>query len=493
MKITRKSKNIIITVLIIILLVVSIVLMILNGYIIPTKIETEKYEVKGVDVSEYQGEVDWEKIKGYGISFAFVKATEGSKYKDKYFKSNFEKLKTMDMLVGVYHFFSFKSSGENQALNYIETVGNIQNDDTIFLPIIDVEYYGNYKKENPDKEKVIEELQKMLDKLESTYRVKPMIYTTMEFYKSYIDGNFSDYDIWIRNVITKPKLKNRDWKFWQYSGRGRLDGYSGEEKFIDLNVFNGTKEEFDKYLENKKQEKKDNFSKEEQEKVKREENTITSIYGALIKNIEGNNYTLETDKKEILKVTIDNNSNIETLNKRTKEKFDIKNVKINDKLDINKVYIRKGEIVFTEESKIYVIRNITGEELKKELLKGEIDFDLEDITKKGGNYILKGQMIDLNYSTDYNEAEKFEIEVIVNNNTKIFGEGITGGMEEKLKSLNNILYITFDKNELKKGKLVAINIEMMGCQNIKLIKMCKKTIENRKLCVKTIKNTRKIV
>ena len=461
MKLSRKSKNIIIAILIILLLIVAIVLMVLNGYIIPTKIEAEKYEVKGVDVSEYQGEVDWDKISKQGISFSFIKATEGSEVKDSSFDKNFEKLKSMDMLLGVYHFFSFESSGENQAENFIETVGNIEDDDTILLPIIDVEYYGNYKKEKPDKDKVIEELQKMLDKLERTYRVKPIIYTTMEFYDSYIDGNFSDYDLWIRNVITKPKLESRDWKFWQYSGRGRLEGYNGEEKFIDLNVFNGSKEEFNEFVESKKQEKKDNFAKEEQERIEREENIIRSIYGVLVTNIEGNVFTVETDEKETLKVTIE--ENIETLNRRTNESFDIKNVKVNDKLDFEDIYKRNGEIVFTEESKIYVIRNIHGEELKNELLKGEIDFDLEDIQKSGNNYILKGEMIDWNYSSDYNEAEKFEIEVTVNNNTTILGEGLTGETEEKLKHLNNTLFITFDKNELKKGKLVATNIEMMGC------------------------------
>ena len=272
---------------------------------------------------------------------------------------------------------------------------------------------------------------------------------------------FSDYDLWIRNVITKPKLESRDWKFWQYSGRGRLEGYNGEEKFIDLNVFNGSKEEFNEFVESKKQEKKDNFAKEEQERIEREENIIRSIYGVLVTNIEGNVFTVETDEKETLKVTIE--ENIETLNRRTNESFDIKNVKVNDKLDFEDIYKRNGEIVFTEESKIYVIRNIHGEELKNELLKGEIDFDLEDIQKSGNNYILKGEMIDWNYSSDYNEAEKFEIEVTVNNNTTILGEGLTGETEEKLKHLNNTLFITFDKNELKKGKLVATNIEMMGC------------------------------
>ena len=459
MKLSKKKKRVITIVFIIVLILLVFFLMIFNGYIIPTKLEAEKYEVRGVDVSEYQGEVDWDRIKDQGISFAFIKATEGSKSKDEYFDRNFEKLKNMDMLLGVYHFFSFETEGEEQAQNYINTVGHIENDDSIFIPIIDIEYYSYYKKAKPYKEWIIEELQTMLDDLENTYRIKPMIYTTMGFYDDYINGNFSDYDIWIRDIVTKPNLENRDWRFWQYTGKGRLDGYSGEEKFIDLNVFNGTKEDFDSFVESKKQEKKDNFAKEEQEEIERQENTIKSEYGALVTSIEGNIYTIETDEGETLKATL--TDDLEVINKRTKEIFNISDIKVNDKLDFEHVYERQGEVVFTEDSKVYVIRNIHGDELKNELLKGEIDFDVEDTIKSGNNYILKGQMIDWNYTTDEDEAEKFELEIVVNNNTQILG--MIGNPEQQLKRLNNIIYVTFDKNELKKGNFIATNIETMGC------------------------------
>lgn len=468
MEFIKKNKKILITVLIITLILFVIFLLMVNGYIIPTKIEAEKFEVKGVDVSEYQGEVDWDKIKEQNIDFAFIKATEGSKGKDNSFDKNYEKLKNMDMLLGLYHFFSFESLGEEQADNYIKVVGNIKNDESLILPIIDIEYYSYYKKAKPDKEWATKELQKMLEKLEKTYRVKPIIYTTMEFYKEYIESEFLENDIWIRNILTKPKLENRDWKFWQYTGRGRLEGYNGEEEFIDLNVFNGSKEDFENYIKEKREEKKNNFNREEQEKIEKEENTIKSIYNADVINIEENNaYEVKTSDGEILKVTLNSNDNIEVINRRTEENIDISNInnkniiKINDKLGFENVYIRKGEIVFTNESKIYLTRKISGEELKKEMLKGEINFDLEDIKKSENNYILKGETIDWYFTTKYEEAEKFKLEIIVNNKTNILGE--QGKIEEKIKNLNGTLYITLDQNELKKGKLVATNIEVMGC------------------------------
>ena len=460
MKLSKKSKNIIITILIIVLMLVAIILMLFNGYIIPTKLEAEKYEVRGVDVSEYQGEVDWDKIKEQGISFAFIKATEGSESKDRYFNNNYEKLKNTDMLLGVYHFFSFESSGEEQAGNYINTVGNIENDDTLILPIIDVEYYGNYKSAKPSKDWVIEEMQTMLDKMEETYRVKPMIYTTMEFYDYYINGNFSDYDIWIRDVITKPNLENRDWKFWQYTGKGKLDGYSGKEKFIDLNVFNGSKDGFESFVEIKKQEKKANFEEEERIEKEQEENTVTSIWETTVTNIEGNNFTVQTEQGESLKVVLNDNSIV--FNRRTNENMDISNIKVNDKIDFDNVYKKQGEITFAEGGEIFVTRDIHGEELKEELLSSDIQFDITGLTKKGSNYILTGIIRDLYYTNNYQEAESFEIEVIVNNETTILG--VKGKPEEELNELYKYeIYITFDKNELKKGNLVAGNIEGMGC------------------------------
>ena len=470
MEFIKKNKKILITVLIITLILFVIFLLMVNGYIIPTKIEAEKFEVKGVDVSEYQGEVDWDKIKEQNIDFAFIKATEGSKGKDDSFDKNYEKLKNMDMLLGLYHFFSFESLGEEQADNYIKVVGNIENDENLMLPIIDIEYYSYYKKAKPNKEWVTKELQKMLDKLEKTYRVKPIIYTTMEFYQEYIEGEFLEYDIWIRNILTKPDLENREWKFWQYTGRGKLEGYNGEEKYIDLNVFNGSKEDFENYIKEKREEKKNNFNKEEQEKIEKEENTIKSVYSTDVINIEENTYEVKTSDGEILKVSLnsnDNNDNIEIINRRTEEIIDISDInnkniiKINDKLGFENVYIRKGEIVFTNESKVYLTRKISGEELKEEMLKSEINFDLEDVEKSGNNYVLKGETIDWYFTTKYEEAEKFKLEIIVNNKTNILGE--QGKIEEKIENLNGTLYITLDQNELKKGKLVATNIEVMGC------------------------------
>lgn len=76
--------------------------------------------------------------------------------------------------------------------------------------------------------------------------MRPVIYTTEAYYSSFVANAFPDYDIWIRSVYEQPS-KTVQWAFWQYSDRVRLNGYDGEERFIDLNVFNGTNDDFERY------------------------------------------------------------------------------------------------------------------------------------------------------------------------------------------------------------------------------------------------------
>ena len=90
----------------------------------------------------------------------------------------------------------------------------------------------------------------MLDTLEDHYSQKPIIYATGKSYELYLAGDYEEYDIWIRDVITKPELPDgRAWTFWQFTNREQLAGYSGEEKYIDVNVFHGSSEDFQAYLE----------------------------------------------------------------------------------------------------------------------------------------------------------------------------------------------------------------------------------------------------
>lgn len=204
------------------------------------------YELRGIDVSHYQGAIDWEKIASQDVDFAFIKATEGSSYVDEYFYDNWQAAAQTELYVGAYHFFSFDSRGQTQAELFIDTVGDLTGK---LAPVIDIEYYGDKEKNPPKKEAVKEELGEMLRLLEENYRTRPVIYTTYKVYDRYIKGEFEEYPLWLRNVYYPPVgAVKEQWTFWQYTDRAVLEGYEGQEKYIDMNVFRGSREEFEELL-----------------------------------------------------------------------------------------------------------------------------------------------------------------------------------------------------------------------------------------------------
>ena len=229
-----------------ILIIFAIILCILwkNGIILVNNPEEYGYTIKGVDVSSYQGEIDWNILAKQNIEFAFIKATEGSSYVDENFKKNLEGAMKTDLLVGAYHFFSYDSTGEAQANNFIK---NVPKQNNMLPPVIDIEFYGDKYKNIPDISTTQKELTVMLERLEEYYEKKPIIYATNKSYNLYIVDNFNDYYIWIRDIFKLPKLKdNREWTFWQYTDKAVLNGYKGKEDKIDINVFNGSIDELKK-------------------------------------------------------------------------------------------------------------------------------------------------------------------------------------------------------------------------------------------------------
>jgi lysozyme len=213
-------------------------LLVATGTIWPNRIFASAYPVRGVDVSTYQGKIDWPTLASQDIDFAFIKATEGSSAVDSRFEANWAAALQTDLLVGAYHFFSFDSSGETQAQNIIRTVPATPGT----LPVtVDLEFYGDYFAHPPTRERVRSILNPLLAALEQHYGVPAIIYATPEAYDRYLRGEYTDNPLWIRSVALPPQLPaGRDWAFWQYSNRDRLDGYEGDEEYVDMNVFSGT-------------------------------------------------------------------------------------------------------------------------------------------------------------------------------------------------------------------------------------------------------------
>lgn len=223
----------------IILLGAGIIVLFYSGVLWFNMPSRDQYPVRGVDVSHYQGRIDWTVLAQEDISFAFIKATEGSGTVDECFAANWTAAQDTALYVGAYHFFSFDSAGQTQAENFISTVPVCEN---ALPPVIDLEYYGDKAAHPPAYDAVCAELSVLIDALTAHYGAAPIIYTTTDCYTRYLEPSDVDCPLWIRDVLDEPEITG--WDFWQYSNFGRLDGYAGEESRMDMNVYRGSEQEF---------------------------------------------------------------------------------------------------------------------------------------------------------------------------------------------------------------------------------------------------------
>ncbi len=210
---------------------VTFIILAYNGLWWPIDPVLMGYEIKGVDVARYQGDIDWEILHEKGIKFAFAKATEGSSYKDPYFDMNVINAEGAGIHTGAYHFFRTETTGHNQAENFLNSIIKY----TLTMPpVLDFEVADN--EDDIEKRRIINETKAFLLKVEEALGVKPLIYSTYESYYAYLIDDFGEYDFWMRDLIKQPSIPNGRIVIWQYCNRGRLEGIDASQKYVDLNV-----------------------------------------------------------------------------------------------------------------------------------------------------------------------------------------------------------------------------------------------------------------
>ena len=192
------------------------------------------YPIHGIDVSRYQKNISWKdvqqmKVNDIAIGFAFIKATEGIDNVDSQYRNNMANAKKAGIPRGAYHFFIGSKSGKLQAAHFVETV-YLQKGD--LPPVLDVEQANGAS--------VFDIQQRVSDWLllaEKRYKVKPIIYSNIDFYNTYLAGRFDDYPLWIAHYLEKNKPRiQRSWLFWQHNETGHVNGIRTN---VDFNVFNG--------------------------------------------------------------------------------------------------------------------------------------------------------------------------------------------------------------------------------------------------------------
>lgn len=191
------------------------------------------YDVIGVDVSSHQGRIDWPSLKASGVSFAFIKATEGGDFRDRQFLRNWQDARAAGIPRGAYHFLTHCKSGVDQAANFIRTVPR----ETGTLPAaLDAEDMGPCAHGRSVAD-IGAEMVAFLNAVETHYGKRPVVYVTSEFHGAYLAGKSGTERFWVRSLLLPPGVERERWLFWQFHDRGRRAGIRGP---VDLDAFRGS-------------------------------------------------------------------------------------------------------------------------------------------------------------------------------------------------------------------------------------------------------------
>ncbi|HEX9979465.1 MAG TPA: glycoside hydrolase family 25 protein [Flavobacterium sp.] len=190
--------------------------------------------VFGFDVSEYQGDIDWEQTDSvddaFPLKFVFIRATAGKDAVDKRFIENWIGSKKANIVHGAYHYYRPNENSLEQAENFIKTVKLFKGD---LPPVLDIEKLP--EEQSLDSLKL--GLKRWLNRVEKHYKVKPIIYSGERYYEDFLKNEFSEYEFWIANYNFFVEEIEDDWLMWQFTEKSRVPGIEGD---VDINILNGS-------------------------------------------------------------------------------------------------------------------------------------------------------------------------------------------------------------------------------------------------------------
>ncbi len=198
--------------------------------------------LKGIDISKWQADVDWNAVAGDGVKFSFVRVSDGINTQDQYFDQNWEESRAAGIYTGVYQFFRPNQSVLGQANYLLEKMGcdmtarTCPITDMDLPPVIDVEH----RPSGWTKTQMRNAIRTWIDRVES-FGLEPIVYTGRYFWRDYVDSEeWNDHPLWLAHYTNNcPNIPNHwgDWDFWQFTDSGSIAGVNGP---TDTNQFNGT-------------------------------------------------------------------------------------------------------------------------------------------------------------------------------------------------------------------------------------------------------------
>jgi len=188
---------------------------------------------RGIDVSHWQGHIDWKKVAkdDDNIKFVIVKATQGTSVVDPYFKTNVINAHKAGLEVGAYHFANFRNLNEAmKESNFFAS--NVKKIGVKFEKGLALDLETN--RGNLNKKQLTDAVIAFLDNLHKLTGAKVILYTNKHFYDNLLDMRrlLPKYKLWIaRYGVSDPGVEGYD--MWQYTDHGKVDGISG---YVDMDV-----------------------------------------------------------------------------------------------------------------------------------------------------------------------------------------------------------------------------------------------------------------
>ena len=203
----------------------------------PAGQDPQTYVVHGIDVSVWQGGIDWATARAHGVNFAYLKATEGGERVDAGFAANWRAAKAAGVPRGAYHFFYHCRAASEQARWFLS---HVPKDAAALPPVLDMEWTP-LSPTCPDKrpaEEVRRDARVFLKAVGRATGRRPVLYTTVDFYSETALWKLTGVDFWLRSTAAHPSdvFPGQHWLIWQYSATGSVPGIAGD---VDLNAFQG--------------------------------------------------------------------------------------------------------------------------------------------------------------------------------------------------------------------------------------------------------------